>query len=293
VHDRLAVESQLKYLRGDKGETSCVALDVLATNAEACSDTLRAAAKEIHASEAPAFAFAPFETTALGHARARASDFIRKQNPSGYEELSEPPPESVDRSTALPARSLADSAATLYGSWWHTLLQHFPWTSAPSQWQTAFTALQPSSPDPARSAREWKLLAHASPTSALAKFLARPAIVPHTEFPFLWRMNERSCVEGMIDLLLVDPAARHALLIDWKTNHIKRGEEERLRQQYKPQVAAYWKSVGEITKLEVEAGIFATATGLFVAYEAGELEAEWTRLRSLPPEKLAAEVSPL
>ena len=56
VHDRLAVDSQLKYLRGDKGETSCVALDALATNAEACAETLRAAAKQIDASEAPAFA---------------------------------------------------------------------------------------------------------------------------------------------------------------------------------------------------------------------------------------------
>lgn len=293
VHDRLAVESQLKYLRGDKGETSCVALDALATKAEACSKTMRAAAKIIDSSAAPAFAFAPFEPAALAAARARASDFIRKQNPSDYEELPDPPLESVAYRTALPARSLADNAATLYGSWWHTLFQHFPWTSGPSQWQTAFSALQPSSPDPDRSAREWELFTSASPTSALPKFLARPAVVPHTEFPFLRRMNERSCLEGMIDLLLIDPAARRALLIDWKTNRIKRREEERLRQQYKPQVAAYWKSVGEITKLEVEAGIFATATGQFVAYETSELEEEWTRLRSLPPEKFAAEVSAL
>lgn len=290
VHDRLAVESQLKYLRGDKGETSCVALDALATNAEACSQTARAAAKLIDASEAPPFAFAPFEPAALVAARTRASDFIRKQNPSGYE-LPELPGESVDRRTALPAHSLADNAATLYGSWWHTLFQHFPWTSGPSQWRTAFSALQPSSPDPDRSAREWKLFTYASPTSTLTKFLARPGVVPHTEFPFLWRMNERSCLEGMIDLLLVDPAAGRALLIDWKTNRIKRGEEERLRQQYKPQVAAYSKSVREITNLNVEAGIFATATGQFVAYETSELEEEWARLQSLSADELSVAAS--
>ncbi|MEN3369373.1 MAG: CRISPR-associated exonuclease Cas4 [Verrucomicrobiota bacterium] len=288
VHDRLAVESQLKYLRADKGETSCVALDALATNAEACSETLRAAARIIDASKAPAFAFTPFDPSALGHARERASDFIRKQNPSGYEELPEPPPESVYRRTALPARSLADNAATLYGSWWHTLFQHFPWTGGPPQWQTAFTALQPSSPEPDRSAREWKLFTHASPTSAIAKFLEHPAIVPHTEFPFVWRMNERNCVEGKIDLLLVDPAARRALLVDWKTNRIKKGEEEDLGHSYRPQIAAYWKAVREITKLEVEAGIFATATGQFVAYDANELETEWNRLRSLSGEQLSS-----
>lgn len=293
VHDRLAAESQLKYLRGDKGETSCVALDALVTNAEACSETSRATAEIIDAAEAPAFAFAPFDPGALEPARARASDFIRKLNPSGYEELPELTGESVARRRAPLAHSLADNAATLYGNWWHTLFQHFPWTSGPSQWQTAFSALQPSSPDPDRSASEWKLFTNDSPTSALTKFLARPAIVSHTEFPFFWRMNERSCLEGMIDLLLVDPAASRALLVDWKTNRIKRGEEERLRQQYKPQVAAYWKSVREITKLEVEAGIFATATGQFVVYSADELEAEWERLRSLPPEQLGDEVSAL
>jgi ATP-dependent exoDNAse (exonuclease V) beta subunit len=292
VHDRLAVESQLKYLRGDKGETSAVALDALPTNAQSCSATLRAAAKTNDAPEAPAFALTPFEPAALGAARARASDFIRKQNPSDYEESPELPVESVDRRTARPTHSLADNAATLYGSWWHTLFQHFPWTSGRAQWRTAFRALQPSSPDPDRSAREWELFTNVSPTSVLTKFLARPAVLPHTEFPFLWRMNERSSLEGMIDLLLIDPAAGRALLIDWKTNRIKPGEEERLRQQYKPQIAAYWKSVREITKLEVEAGIFATATGQFVAYNAGELEAEWTRLQSLPPEELAEEVAP-
>jgi ATP-dependent exoDNAse (exonuclease V) beta subunit len=288
VHDRLAVESQLKYLRGDKGETSCVALDALSANAESCSDTLRAAAKIIDASDTPAFTFTPLEPAALAHARAHASDFIRKQNPSGYEELPEPAPESAARRTAFPARSLADNAATLYGSWWHTFFQHFPWTSGPSQWQTAFAALHPSSPDPDRSAREWKLFANASPTSALAKFLARPGILPHTEFPFLWRMNERSCVEGMIDLLLVDPAAGRALLVDWKTNRITPTDAENLQHRYRPQIAAYWKAVGEITKYEVTAGIFATATGQFMTYEANELETEWSRLRALPPDQFSS-----
>jgi ATP-dependent exoDNAse (exonuclease V) beta subunit len=291
VHDRLAVDSQLKYLRGDKGETSCVVLDALATNADACADTLRAAAKTIDASQAPPFAVTPFDPAVLARARARASDFIRKQNPSGYEELPEPPPGSASRRTTLPARSTADNAATLYGSWWHTLFQHFPWRSRPQEWQTAFAAVQSSSPDPDRSAREWKLFAKTLPASTLAEYLARPAIVTHTELPFLWRMNGRSCVEGVIDLLLVEPAAGRALLIDWKTNRIGKGEEEQLRLRYRPQIAAYWKAVGEITGYEVEAGIFATATGEFIPYSAQELDAEWTRLRALPAEELTAEIS--
>jgi ATP-dependent helicase/nuclease subunit A len=284
VHDRLAAESQLKFLRGDKGEPSCVVLDALGTDAEACPETLRVTAKEIHATKSSTFAFNPLEPALLAQARGRASDFIRKQNPSGYEESPEPPPESAFRRAALPARSTADNAATLYGSWWHTLFQHFPWTSGAEQWQTAFAAVQSSSPDPDRSAREWKLFTKASPASVLAKYLARPAIVTHTELPFLWRMNNRSCVEGVIDLLLVDPATGSALLIDWKTNRMTPAGTADLQQRYRPQIAAYWKAVSEMTKLEVTAGIFATATGAFLPYAAAELKTEWERLEALPAE---------
>jgi ATP-dependent exoDNAse (exonuclease V) beta subunit len=92
----------------------------------------------------------------------------------------------------------------------------------------------------------------------------------------------------LIDLLIIEPAGRRCLLVDWKTNRIEKGEEEQLRQRYLPQVAAYWKAVREITKYEVEAGIFATATGTFVAYDVNELEAEWERLRTLPADQLSS-----
>jgi hypothetical protein len=61
-----------------------------------------------------------------------------------------------------------------------------------------------------------------------------------------------------------------------------------LRARYLPQIAAYWKAVSEITKLEVEAGIFATAIGKFMPYDAAELETEWERLRSLPAEEFSS-----
>ncbi len=290
VHDRLAAESQLKFLRGDKEESSYIALNELATNAKACPKTAAAAAKTADPSITPAFTFTPLDSDAVTKARQRASDFIRKQNPSGYEELPEPPPESGFRRTLLAPRSKADNAATLYGSWWHSLFQHFPWTSGPEQWQIAFSAAASSSLDPDRSAREWKLFTKSAPASTLAEFLSRPGILTHTEFPFLWRMDDRNCLEGMIDLLLVDPSAGRGLLIDWKTNRIGRGEQETLRARYRPQIAAYWKAVTEMTKLQVEAAIFATATGSFVSYDPGELAAEWKRLQSMPADELSDEI---
>ena len=71
VHDRLAADSQLKYLRGDKGESSCVALEALATNARSVSETVREAAKTSDVSKAAAFVFTPFDS-ACWHAPGRA-----------------------------------------------------------------------------------------------------------------------------------------------------------------------------------------------------------------------------
>ena len=104
----------------------------------------------------------------------------------------------------------------------------------------------------------------------------------HTELPFLWRLSDQACVEGVIDLLLVDPDGDQCLLVDWKTNRVDRDDVEKLQQRYRPQIAAYYKALREITKLDVQAGIFATALGKFLPYEADELEAEWERLRALP-----------
>ncbi|HMJ06060.1 MAG TPA: 3'-5' exonuclease [Chthoniobacterales bacterium] len=286
--DRAADYSQLKFLRGDHGESSIQILDALPDAPNACADTR--ASWEEHGTAGDAFAseLPPLSDALLKCARTRASDFIHKQNPSGLDEAPEPAPESSSRRAAVPARSRADNAATRYGSWWHTLFQHFPWKSAPQKWQTAFAAIQPSSPDGVRSEREWKLFAGCSPDSPLRKFLTRPDVIIHTEFPFLWRMNDRSCLEGVIDLLVVDPGAGRALLIDWKTNRIGRDEHDALRTRYLAQIAAYWKAVGEMTRYEIDAGIFATATGQFCVYRPEELETEWARLQAMPPEELSS-----
>jgi ATP-dependent exoDNAse (exonuclease V) beta subunit len=147
VHDRLAAESQLKFLRGDKNETSCVVLDGLTATAEPCDETLRAAVETADSSATPAFSFTPLDSAALDRARMRASEFVRKQNPSDYEE---PPELAAESAPSRTTRILSgfDNPATLYGSWWHTLFQHFPWTGGPAQWQAAFGALQSTSPDP-------------------------------------------------------------------------------------------------------------------------------------------------
>ncbi|HZE12351.1 MAG TPA: PD-(D/E)XK nuclease family protein, partial [Chthoniobacterales bacterium] len=280
--DRVADYSQLKFLRGDHGESSIQILDALPDAPNACPDTRASWEEHPIATDSTASELPPLSDKMLARARTRASEFVRKQNPSAYDEAGGSTAEEGDKFAHQPLPSLADNAATLYGSWWHTLFHHFPWTAGPQQWQTAFAAVESSSPDAPRSAREWKLFANQSADSSFAQFLARPDAIAHTEFPFLWRIDAGTCVEGLIDLLLVDPHRNQCLLVDWKTNRAVPVDAEKLQARYRPQIAAYWKAVREITKLEVQAGIFATALGKFLPYTAEELEAEWERLRSLP-----------
>jgi hypothetical protein len=91
---------------------------------------------------------------------------------------------------------------------------------------------------------------------------------------------------------MIDRKAGRCLLLDWKTNDVSPGDVEIFRETYRPQLAAYWKAVMEITGLNVQAGLFSTALGHFLLYSADELQMEWRRLEQLPPAELENEIGP-
>jgi hypothetical protein len=98
--------------------------------------------------------------------------------------------------------------------------------------------------------------------------------------------------EGLIDSIMINRKAGRCLLLDWKTNKVSSSDAEIFRARYRPQLAAYWKAVGEITRLEVEAGLFSTALGRLLLYSEDELQSEWRRLKQLPPTQLENEIRP-
>ena len=108
--------------------------------------------------------------------------------------------------------------------------------------------------------------------------------------PFFWRMDEQKCLEGLIDAALFDSDEKKWFVLDWKTNRIEPDAIEKLRASYRPQIAAYWKAVAEMTKQPVSASIYSTATGKFIIYDPDELAREWERLRKLLQDNLAAEI---
>ena len=99
-------------------------------------------------------------------------------------------------------------------------------------------------------------------------------------------------LEGLIDSIMINRIFGQCLLLDWKTNDVSPSDIEIFRESYRPQLAAYWKAVTEITDLEVEAGLFSTALGRLLLYSAEELQMEWRRLEQLPPAELENEIRP-
>jgi hypothetical protein len=96
----------------------------------------------------------------------------------------------------------------------------------------------------------------------------------------------------LIDSIMINGKAGRCLLLDWKTNDVSSSDVEIFRARYRPQLAAYWKAVTEITGLEVEAGLFSTALGRLLLYSAEELQIESHRLEQIAPAQLEDEIRP-
>ena len=221
----------------------------------------------------------------------RAKKFIRKINPSAYD-----PDVDLEQLEAAAPRGiylhgLADNLATLHGRWWHTFFQKIKWRDGLAGADRLFQTVLTQAPDRERAANEWKRVREGLFASETARRFAAANAQTHSEFPFSWSIDQNSALEGVIDFLLIEEKEKHALLIDWKTNNISLGDAEVLRARYRPQLAAYWKAVGEITRLEVSAGLFSTALGRLLLYEPAELATEWKRLEQLPPDRAAEETS--
>jgi ATP-dependent exoDNAse (exonuclease V) beta subunit len=221
----------------------------------------------------------------LKRAANQAGKFVRKFTPS-----------ALDAEVAAEARvsSRPDNLATLYGRWWHQFFERLDWKGGIDSAQRLFEKQLSLSPEEKAATRDWNATRQSLfGDASIARFLAGDETQFHHEFPFSWRRNDRSVLEGLIDSLMIDRVGGRCLLLDWKTNNVSLSEVEPFRARYRPQLAAYWKAVGEITDLDVQAGLFSTALGRLLLYSADELEKEWQRLEQLPPARLDEEMRPI
>jgi ATP-dependent exoDNAse (exonuclease V) beta subunit len=224
----------------------------------------------------------PLASRELRRAAQRSSQFVHKLTPSGLD-----PELPLD---AQPRRR-AENLAALYGRWWHRFFERLDWRAGIDSAKELFETQLVGSPDTESAIKHWKATAqNLFGDASIARFLESDDTIFHAEFPFSWRRNDRSVIEGLIDSLMIDRRAGRSLLIDWKTNDVSPADAEMFRARYRPQLAAYWKSVAQITALDVQAGLFSTALGRLLIYSADELEAEWRRLEQLPPAQLQDEI---
>ena len=287
--------SLTKWFRTDQGEQNEVRVAALETKAIECVET---SAYQARKKEPPATSqqFALSAQTSLHQARSRARQFSHRFLPSSFTPATQSVEttgadkwkeiESEFRATTVP------SIATQYGIWWHEFVQQIPWHANQVAWDDIFQTAVLSSPDKNRSTNEWKTLREniSSLTEFTAGICDRNAIT-RVEMPFLWGINERRCLEGVVDLAQFDSAKKRCFILDWKTNQITPAKIDRLRDHYLPQLAAYWKAVSKIAKLDVEAAIYSTAAGALVRYNTDELAREWARLEKLPPDQFDVEIA--
>jgi ATP-dependent helicase/nuclease subunit A len=283
--------AQLKCLLGEK-EINRPHFDSLAVEPAACLETAKAG-EQAASSRNGHPSLAQIDLKELKLAKKRAASFVRKFNPSGYdEEIVQPSVEEINEhaSSITVTRSTADTPATLYGRWWHDFIQRISWHDK-SSWKQVFEKHQTRSPVPKRSASEWELfLQYLKNDPDFSELLVRTESVAHPEMPFLWRMNECTCLEGVIDLVLIDRTAGKWLILDWKTNRIDADEIGDLRAKYRPQMAAYWRTVSQLGGAAVRAAIYSTAVGQLTIYEQAELETEWEQLRKLSESEFEREM---
>ena len=214
----------------------------------------------------------------------RASEFVRKITPSTLDS---------DVPSEMRTRSRPDNLATLYGRWWHNFFERLDWKGGIDAAQALFEEKLPSSPDATAATKDWSATRQNLFTeSGITDFLASDETFVHAEFPFSWRRNDRSVLEGLIDVIMINRKTGRCLLLDWKTNNISSSDVDSFRARYRPQLAAYWKAVTEITRFEVEAGLFSTALGRLLRYSQDELQSEWRRLEKLPPMQLDEKIRP-
>jgi ATP-dependent exoDNAse (exonuclease V) beta subunit len=294
THGHIHEESQFKWLQADRGGLNEIAFTNIVQEAVECARTSG------HQKQRTRERLAQHEARPIGGkvdiklAAQNSSMFVRKFTPSGllHEEVSAAlAGEEVFRPAAKRGPALR------YGLWWHDFAREVPWSSrlntgVAGAAQDLFERARLNSPEPKRFEKEWKLLgSHLASKESFLRSFAERSVLIHAEIPFLWKATDDRCLEGVIDLAVVDPAARRWFILDWKTNEIDPEDIAKLSNRYRAQIAAYWEAITQLTHQRVSAAIYSTASGRLAVYDPEELAEEWKRLSALAADQFITEIN--
>jgi ATP-dependent exoDNAse (exonuclease V) beta subunit len=155
-----------------------------------------------------------------------------------------------------------------YGLWWHELLEFTPWGAPEVEVEAQAARMLAGARARGfheRGEAEWRRLR----SGAAWRQLNDPRWQRQAELGVFAPLGPEAWIDGVIDLILHDPAAREVWIVDWKTNQRRLGESdaallERLAAEYRPQLRAYGESTaGLFPGCRTWLSVYSTAAGAF------------------------------
>ncbi len=228
-----------------------------------------------HASEKNGAEIDSLSSRELKRAAKRASEFVRKITPSALD--SEVPAE-------VRTRSRLDNLATLYGRWWHKFFERLDWKAGINSTQKLFEKQLPISPDAESAIKDWNATRpNLFNNASIARFLGSDKTLFHAEFPFSWRRDDCSVLEGLIDLLMINRKAGRCLLLIGKQTMFPQA----MPKSFAPVTARSWrltgKRSGKLQALKWKPVCSRPRWAVCCFTLRRNLQTEWHRLEQLPP----------
>ncbi len=124
------------------------------------------------------------------------------------------------------------SLGTDYGLWWHAMMQAVLMKKRDC-WPKSFHDFIASCPSPNHGTHEIELFLR----SNLYKTLQDQSWILQTEVPILGMIDDSTCIEGVLDLLVHNPKTLETIIVDWKTERIS--DINTLIATYPPQLQLY------------------------------------------------------
>lgn len=155
-----------------------------------------------------------------------------------------------------------------YGLWWHETMEFLPWGGSESEAEVylkAALAVAVERGFTGRAKREMDLFKG----SDLWRMLRSEPWEVSTELSVVASIGEAAWVDGVIDLVAQNEKTGELLVLDWKTNHLRPGEDGarllgRILDEYRPQLEAYGTCLRQFfPQSGLRLGIYASGAGLW------------------------------
>ena len=198
----------------------------------------------------------PFPRRILPHELAVLPDFSRAVR---HEASADEP---------VPARTVVDPLE--YGVWWHETLERMPWEGDLARVDSHGAASRAKAGElgfEARASEEWDRLLGSEPW----RVMRETRWTRLAEAGIFSPLGPDGWIDGVIDLVLHDPAAGQLWIVDWKTNRRREGEGDeallaRLADEYAMQLRAYGScAAGFFPGCAVSLWVYSTVAGTWSA----------------------------